>query len=106
MSYKSIYWKVSLSSACVAYFWDETAAPVSVATSNAVLIFISCKLFEGEMRCKLFSIWSNLSNTKLQNFERLQTRTKTLIENSRLKDGWRCNCLSVSNVMQFDRAVK
>ena len=36
---------------------------------------------------------------------RLQNRAKTLTENPRLKDGWRCNWLSVSNIIQFDKAV-
>ena len=31
--------------------------------------------------------------------------TLTLIEGSRLKDGWRCNWLSVSILIKFDRAV-
>ena len=44
-------------------------------------------------------------NTKLQNLQHLQKRVKTLIENSMLKDGWRCNWLSVSNIVQFDKAV-
>ena len=50
-------------------------------------------------------IWGNLSNTKLQHLQRLQTRAKTSIESFRLKDGWKCNWLSVSEIMQFDRAV-
>ena len=32
-------------------------------------------------------------------------KMKTMIESSRLKDGWSCNWLSVSNLMIFDRAV-
>ena len=61
-------------------------------------------LFEGNLRYK-DEIWGNLSNTKLQHLQHLQTRAKTLIESSRLKDGLRCNWLSVSEIMQFDRAV-
>ena len=50
-------------------------------------------------------LWGNLSNTKLDHLQRLQNRARTLIEGSRLKDGWRCNWLSVSNLIKFDRAV-
>ena len=46
-----------------------------------------------------------MSNTKLDHFQRLQTRARTLMESSRLKDGWKCNWLSVSNLIKFDRAV-
>ena len=61
-------------------------------------------MFESHLRyCD--ELWGNLSNTKLQHLERLQTRAKTLIENSRLTDGWRCNWLSVSNIIQYDKVV-
>ena len=50
-------------------------------------------------------LWGSLSNTKLDHLQRLQTRARTLIESSRLKDGWTCNWLSVSNLIIFDRAV-
>ena len=42
-------------------------------------------------------LWGSLSNTKLDHLQRLQNRARTLIESSRLKDGWTCNWLSVSN---------
>ena len=61
-------------------------------------------LFESHLRYS-DELWDNLSNTKLQQLQRLQNRAKTLIENSRSKDGWRCNWLSVSNITQFDKAV-
>ena len=47
----------------------------------------------------------SLSNTKLVHLQRLQTRARTLIESSRLKDGWSCNWLSVSNLIIFNRAA-
>ena len=47
-------------------------------------------LFESCLRYS-DDIWSNLSDTKLQHLQRLQTRANTLIENSSLKDGRRCN---------------
>ena len=50
-------------------------------------------------------LWGSLSNTKFDHLQRLQTRARTLIESSRLKDGWSCNWLSVSNLIIFDRAV-
>ena len=50
-------------------------------------------------------LWGKLSNTKLDHLQRLQNRARTLIEGSKLKDGWRCNWLSVSNLIKFDRAV-
>ena len=46
-----------------------------------------------------------LSNTKLDHLQRLQTKARTLIESSRLKDGCSCNWLSVSNLITFDRGV-
>ena len=50
-------------------------------------------------------LWGSLSNTKLDHLQRLQNRARTLIESSRLKDGWACNWLSVSNLIKFDRAL-
>ena len=50
-------------------------------------------------------LWGSLSNTKLDHLQRLQSRARTLIESSRLKDGWTCNWLSVSNLIKFDRAI-
>ena len=50
-------------------------------------------------------LWDSLSNTKLDHIQRLQTRARTLIESFRLKDGWSCNWLSVSNLTIFARAV-
>ena len=50
-------------------------------------------------------LWGSLSNTKLGHLQRLQTRARTLIESSRLKDGWSCNWLSVSNLIKFDKAM-
>ena len=50
-------------------------------------------------------IRGSLSNTKLDHLQHLQTRARTLIESSGLKDGWSCNWLSVSNLIIFDRAV-
>ena len=41
-------------------------------------------LFESHLRYR-DEIWSNLWNAKLQHFQHLQTRAKTLIENSRSK---------------------
>ena len=40
-------------------------------------------------------IWDSLSNTKLDHLQCLQNSACTLIESSRLKDGWRCTWLSV-----------
>ena len=60
--------------------------------------------FESHLRYSN-ELWGSLSNTKLDHLQRLQTRAKTLIESSRLKDGWKCNWLSVSNLIKFDRAV-
>ena len=52
-----------------------------------------------------YELWGKLSSTKLDHLKRLQNRARTLIEGSRLKEGWRCNWLSVSNLIKFDRAV-
>ena len=50
-------------------------------------------------------LWGKLLNTKLDHLQRLQNRARTLIEGSRLKDGWSCNWLLVSNLIKFDRVV-
>ena len=50
-------------------------------------------------------LWDNLSSTKLDHLQLLQKRTRTLIEDSRLKDGWCCNWLSVSNLIKLDSAA-
>ena len=50
-------------------------------------------------------IWGSLSNTKLDHLQRLQNRARTLIESSRLKDGWKCMWLSVSSLIKYDRAI-
>ena len=36
-------------------------------------------------------LWGKLSNTKLGHLQRLQNRVRTLLEGSRLNDGWSCN---------------
>ena len=61
-------------------------------------------LLESQLRYS-DELWGKLSNTKLDHLQRLQNRARTLIEGSTLKDGWRCNWLSVSNLIKFDRAV-
>ena len=50
-------------------------------------------------------IWGSLSNTKLAHLQRLQNRARALIVSSRLKDGWRCTWLSVSSLIEYDRAI-
>ena len=50
-------------------------------------------------------LWGSLSDTKLNHLQRLQDRARTLIESSNVKDGWRCNWLSVSNLIKYDKAV-
>ena len=61
-------------------------------------------LLESHLRYR-DELWGNLSNTKLDHLQRLQNRARTLIESSRLKDGWTCNWLSVSNLIKVDRAI-
>ena len=61
-------------------------------------------LLESQLRYSV-ELLGKLSNTKLDHLQRLQNRARTLIEGSRLKDGWGCNWLSVSNLIKFDRAV-
>ena len=51
------------------------------------------------------NIWGSLSNAKLYNLQGMQNRACTLIESSRLKDGWRCTGLSVSSLIEYDRAI-
>ena len=61
-------------------------------------------LLESDLRYS-DELWGRLSNSKLDHLQRLQTRARTLTESSRLKNGWSCNWLSVSNLIIFDRAV-
>ena len=72
--------------------------------SHTKLYHMYKALFECHLRYS-DELWGNLSNTKLQHLQRLQTNAKSLIENSRLKSGWRCNWLSFSNIVQYDRAA-
>ena len=62
------------------------------------VVFGSHLIYSDELR-------GNLLRTKLQHIQRPQNRAKTLIENSRFKDGWKCNWLSISNTIQFDKEV-
>ena len=50
-------------------------------------------------------IWGSLSNTKIDHLQRLQNRARALIESSRLKDDRRCNWLSVSSLIKYDKAI-
>ena len=61
-------------------------------------------LFESHLRYgNIF--WSTLSNTKLSQLQRLQTRAKKLIANAKYKDGWICKWLSVKSLISFDQGV-
>ena len=48
----------------------------------------------------------SLSNAELDHRQRLQTRARTLIESSRLKDEWSFNWFSVSNLITFDKGIR
>ena len=50
-------------------------------------------------------IWGSFSNTKLDHLQRLQNRARTPIGSSRLEYGWRCTRLSVSSLIEYDRAI-
>ena len=43
--------------------------------------------------------------TKLDTFQRLQDRARSIVENARYKDNWSCDWLSVENIIRFDRSV-
>ena len=61
-------------------------------------------LFESHLRYGNI-VWSTLSNTKLSQLQRLQTRAKKLIANAKYKDGWTCKWLSVKSLISFDQGV-
>ena len=49
--------------------------------------------------------WGSLPKTKLDTLQRLQDRARAIVENTRLKDNWSCDWLSVENFIRFDRSV-
>ena len=61
-------------------------------------------LFESHLRYGNI-VCSALCNTKLSQLQRLQIRTKKLIENAKYKDGWDCNWLDVKSLISFDLGV-
>ena len=61
-------------------------------------------LFESHLRYGNI-VWSTLSNTKLSQLQRLQTRAKKLIANAKHKDGWTCKWLFVKSLISFDQGV-
>ena len=61
-------------------------------------------LFESHLRYGNI-VWSALSNTKLSQLQRLQTRAKKLIANAKYKDGWTCKWLNVKSLISFDQGV-
>ena len=61
-------------------------------------------LFESHLRYGNIAK-SALSNTKLSQLQRLQTRSKKLIANAKYKDGWICKLLSVKSLISFDQGV-
>jgi len=50
-------------------------------------------------------IWGSLPKTKHDALQYLQDRAWTITENTRLKDNWSCDWLSIENIIQFDRPV-
>ena len=51
-------------------------------------------------------VWSALSNTKISQLQRLQTRAKKLIiANAEYKDGWTYKWLPVKSLISFDQRV-
>ena len=61
-------------------------------------------LFESHLRYSDI-IWSNLSNTKLSQLQRLKTRAKKLIVGAKYKDCWNCEWLNVKSLLSFDKGV-
>ena len=50
-------------------------------------------------------IWGSLSKIKLDSLQRLHDRAHSIIENTRIKDEWSTNWLSVENLTRFARSV-
>ena len=75
---------------------------------NIILQSQLCSVFhaivESHLRYANF-IWGCLSETKLDTLQRLHDRAHSIIENTRIKDEWSTNWLSVENLIRFDRSV-
>ena len=50
-------------------------------------------------------IWGSLPKSKLNTLQRLQDRARSIIDQSRLKDNWSHNWLTVEQLTKFDRSV-
>ena len=50
-------------------------------------------------------IWGSLPKTKLDTFEGLQDRARSIVENARYKNNWSCDWLSVENTIRFNRSI-
>ena len=61
-------------------------------------------LFESHLRYGNV-VWSALSNTKLSQLQRRQTRAKKLIANAKYTGGWACKWLTVKSLISFDQGV-
>ena len=62
---------------------------IKSALSQTKLDQVLKALLESHLRYS-DELWGSSSNTKLDHLQRLPTRARTLIESSRLKDGWSC----------------
>ena len=61
-------------------------------------------LFESHL-CYGDIVWNALSSAKLCQLQRLQTRTRRLIEDAKYKDGWNCKWLDVKSLASFDQGA-
>ena len=50
-------------------------------------------------------VWGSLSNTELEALQRLQNRAHSIIERAKIKDQWSGDCLTVEQLINFDRSV-
>ena len=50
-------------------------------------------------------VWGSLSNTKLEDLQRLQNRAQSIIESTKIKDQWSRDCLSLEQLINLDRSV-
>ena len=78
---------------------QPTSAVPSFRKGNLIKFIFESHLRYGNI------IWSALSNTKLSQLQRLQTRAKKLIANAKYKDGWTCKWLNVKSLIYLDQGV-
>ena len=61
-------------------------------------------LFESHLRYR-YIIWGSLCKAKLAALQRLQSRARSIIDNTKFKDRWSCSWLNLENIIRYGRNV-